>query len=198
MDISANYDIRRGRRAVIALLALSIICAAGFAGVYVLRRAYPLRYVGLIRYHAAENELDPVLVAALIHAESRFNPAAVSSAGARGLMQLMEPTAVWAAHEIGLEDFRFEQAFDPTINIKIGTWYLSRLINQFDGVQNTALAAYNAGSGNVSRWLDNAEFSADGRHLDEIPFGETRHYLVRIEGNLRVYRVLFWLYDFMR
>jgi len=196
MNISTSYNaVKRRTRAVIALLLLSLAATGVFAGVYAIRRIYPLRYVGIIHHYSAKHGLDPVLVASLIHAESRFNQRAVSSMGARGLMQLMEPTAMWAASEAGIEGFTFDMAFDPEINIRLGTWYIARLLNQFGGIERTALAAYNAGSGNVSQWLANPENSSDGRNLQYIPFGETRHYLRRIEQNQPIYRVLLWIYD---
>ncbi|MCL2171751.1 MAG: lytic transglycosylase domain-containing protein [Defluviitaleaceae bacterium] len=182
------------RRFVLCMIMLTIAAGGLFAGVYLLRRAYPLRYLDIIRHYSDMRGLDPVLVAALIHAESRFDPRAVSHAGAGGLMQLMPATAAWAAEQNGMAGFAPHWIYDPAINIRLGTWYLARLLNQF-GEQRTALAAYNAGSGNVAGWLRNPNYSDDGRNLRHIPFGETRHYLRRIEQNLSIYNVLIWLYD---
>jgi len=185
------------KRTIIILLLMSLAMVGVFAGISVVRRFYPLRHVEIIKHYSDFHGLDKILVISLIHAESRFEPLAVSPVGARGLMQLMENTANWAAEEMGLENYNWETIFEPEMNIRIGTWYLARLLNQFDNNLHTALAAYNAGSGNVRRWLSDADYSQDGYNLDEIPFGETRRYIRRIEQNLTIYRVLFPIYDFL-
>ena len=77
------------------------------------------------------------------------------------------------------------------VNIKIGCWYLDKLIHQFDGIQ-TALAAYNAGSGNVSKWLLDSKYSDDGKTLKEIPYGETKRYVKKVIITQKIYQ---WLYD---
>ena len=175
---------------IIILFAILLLVAAIIGGAVLANRYYPLRYVDIVNEHAEMFDLEPALVFAVIHAESRFNANAVSRAGASGLMQIMESTAYWIAARIGLEDFDYEsQIFDPIINIHLGTYYLSMLIRLF-GDTEVALAAYNAGRGNVSGWLNNPNYSSDGATLDFIPFSETRNYVERVVRNQRVYAFL--------
>lgn len=172
------------KRLIIAA-AILVIAGAGFYAIA--NRFYPLKYLEIIEKNAAEYGLPVELVCAVIHAESRFDAGAVSKKGARGLMQIAEITADWAAAELAIEDYDYDKAFDAEFNILIGCWYLARLGRQFGGVADTALAAYNAGSGNVSKWLGEKENSGDGVNLDNIPFGETRAYVKKVNGNTKIY-----------
>jgi soluble lytic murein transglycosylase len=175
---------------MILFFCFLLLIIGGIGGVVLVNRYYPLRYVDIVNEHAEMFDLDPVLILSVIHAESRFNSNAVSRVGASGLMQIMESTAYWIAPRIGLTDFNYEdQIFDPSINILLGTYYLSMLIETF-GDTSTALAAYNAGRGNVRNWLNNPYFSSDGITLDYIPFPETRNYVNRVADNQRVYALL--------
>ena len=142
------------------------------------RLRYPLPYGAIVRAGARAEGLDPALVAAVIYAESKFRPTAVSSAGAIGLMQLTPTTAEGIALRTGGTAFRVSDLTDPTINIRYGSWYLHDLFAKYRSVA-LALAAYNAGQGNVDRWL------AAG---DGIPFPETRDYVARVEQLEQVYR----------
>ena len=163
------------------------------AGLYAVNTRFPLRYVELIQRYASLHDVDPVLVASIINVESRFRPEVVSPVGASGLMQIMPGTGKWAAEHIGIYPFVYdEMIFDPAVNINIGTWYIRRPVNSHAEV-DVALAAYNAGSGNVARWLADADFSSDGKTLDYIPFGETRRYVERVNRNKQVYRIRLWL-----
>lgn len=151
---------------------------------------FPLKYTEYIEKYSAEYELDSLLVVSLINAESRFDADAVSSKGASGLMQLMQITADWGAEEIGIDNYSYDDICDPELNIRIGCWYLSKLIAQYDGNVDTALAAYNAGSGNVSQWLEDPDKSGDGNSLHTIPFPQTDSYVKKINRSMRVYEVI--------
>jgi len=126
------------------------------------------------------HNIEPSLIYAVILSESGFDRYAVSSAGAMGLMQIMPSTAEYIARERGIE-FSEEMLFDPAINIDFGTYYLARMFRRF-GNQKEALAAYNAGEGNVSAWR--------ASDLDRIPFRETRDYVRRVTFARRIYRFL--------
>ena len=189
---------RRKSKAARIFLAVFILLIVGLIGtVFVVNRYYPLRYADIVRQHAETYDLEPSLVFAVIHAESGFNSNAVSRAGASGLMQIIESTADWLAPQIPLEDFDYgAQIFDPATNIHIGTFYLRMQYDRF-GSMDVALAAYNAGSGNVSNWLGNPEYSSDGQTLDYIPFTETRNYVERVASNQRIYDYILrfeWLF----
>ncbi|MCL1995396.1 MAG: lytic transglycosylase domain-containing protein [Defluviitaleaceae bacterium] len=175
------------------LLLFPIIILGALFALYLFNTNFPLRYLNIIEHYAQIHDVDPVLVASIINVESRFDRYAVSHAGASGLMQLMPNTAVWAAEELGIEDFYFdEMVFDPHININIGTWYIRSLLDSHHTMP-VALAAYNAGRGNVASWLANPNYSVDGYTLTYIPFGETRRYVDMVLLSMHAYRLRLWL-----
>ncbi len=147
---------------------------------------YPLRYTELVEKYADQNNLDPYLVYGVIKAESNFIHDAHSGV-ARGLMQITDSTAEWIAGKMGLKDFEPALLDDPAWNIQMGCYYLRYLLDYY-GDRELALAAYNAGMGNVDRWLADEAHSADGETLDNIPFGETREYVKRVEKYTKIYR----------
>jgi len=168
---------------IAAIFILSII-----AFMLAISIRFPIRYLDIIKENAGE--LEPALILAVIMAESSFRPNAESHRGAQGLMQIMPATAEEISNHLGLIDFKAEDVWNPEINIKMGSFYLNRLTSLFSGNIDLALAAYNAGQGNVSRWLNDPEFSFDGETLDRIPFPETYNYLSRVRFNERIYRIL--------
>ena len=131
-----------------------------------------------MRGHAGNYRLDPALLAAVIWQESRFRPAAVSSAGAVGLMQLLPSTARGIAQRTGGSAFVESDLYEPELNIRYGAWYLRHLLDKYGDTQ-LALAAYNAGQTNVDGWL------ADG---GGIRFAETRHYVDAVDDARDAYR----------
>jgi len=143
-----------------------------------LRTRYPLEYEHIVRTHAQNYDLDPTLLAAVIYAESRFDPNAESAAGAVGLMQLLPETAKGIALRTGGTRFVVADLRDPEINVRYGAWYLDHLRDRYDGDVRLALAAYHAGQGNVDTWL------AEGR---EIAFPETEAYVDEVERVRQVY-----------
>ena len=154
-----------------------------------MEQRFPLEYEDLILYYSAMRDLDPFLVMGVIRAESSFRSQAVSPAGASGLMQIMPNTGAWLAERMGIS-FTEEDLFSPAYNIRMGTYYLRLLLNMFE-VQSTALAAYNAGMGNVGSWLEDARYSTDGRTLHTIPYTETREYVERVARFTEIYRELY-------
>ena len=187
-----------GKKIVKFLIFVVILAAALVTGWLAFSAFYPLRHVDLIIKYANEYDLSPAFVASVIRAESRFRETVVSNRGAKGLMQIMDTTGEWLAGELGMDGFEAEHIFDPEINIRLGSFYLRRLLNQFDGEVKVALAAYNAGSGTVRGWLNDPAFSTDGRTLSYIPFPETRRYVERIDRFIRVYDVYFWVLGWFR
>ncbi len=144
---------------------------------------YPVAYSSYITKYATENDLDPYLVIALIKQESNFVPDARSKY-AGGLMQLTEATANEYAKKLGLSNYNY---MDPETNIQIGCFVLATLIDKYDNI-DTALAAYNAGVGNVDSWLSNPDYSNDGKTLYNIPFSETRHYVKKVNEYIDIYK----------
>ena len=176
------------RGSVTGVIFCIVLLAVVVVAIFVVRY-YPIRHVEIINRYSEEYDLEPAFVFAVINAESRFNDRAVSSAGASGLMQIMEDTAYWIAPMAGLSDFSYEQIFDPEVNIRLGCFYLRMYIDRFGSMDN-AISAYNAGGGRVEGWLADPEMSSDGETLDNIPFAETRSYVEKVNNNMRVYRLL--------
>jgi len=143
-----------------------------------IRIRYPLQYDAIVRGHARNYRLDPAFLAGVIYAESKFDANARSSSGAIGLMQLLPDTAKGIALHTGGSRFRVSDLDDPEINVRYGSWYLRHLLDKY-GDERTALAAYNAGQDNVDRWR------AEGKGF---AFGETRHYVKRVEHLKTLYR----------
>lgn len=186
MFVAFNLGKYKGK--ILAVLAVAAVCGLGVCAFNYL---YPLKYTEHIKEYSSIYGLDPVLVCAVINAESGFNKDAVSIKGASGLMQIMEPTANWHAEEIGLSGFNYQDdIFDPEKNIMIGCWYLGVLKKQYGGDLELVLAAYNAGSGNVSKWLKDSRYSKDGATLEVVPYKETSDYIERVTQNMKVYK---WL-----
>lgn len=152
---------------------------------------FPIAYKDYINKYSTEQGVDPFLIGAIINVESKYDKEAISHKKARGLMQIASQTGEWGARELGIKDYNEDMLFDPNINIQIGTWYINNLMQEFDNKLPLVLAAYNAGSGNVSKWLQNMEYSRDGSSLDRIPFKETEEYLKKVELNYRVYKLVY-------
>lgn len=152
----------------------------------VYKMLYPLRYTDIAEEYADKYNLDPYLVYGVIKAESNFVHDAHSGV-ARGLMQITDSTARWIADKMKLTDFETDMLNEPEKNIQMGCFYLRYLLDYYKDLE-LALAAYNAGMGNVNRWLGNTEHSADGETLDNIPFKETREYVERVEKYTEIYR----------
>lgn len=172
------------------LVLIAVLVVAQGRDVW-LKITHPFKYEQIVRNYAHEYRLDPLLVAAVINVESKFDPNAESNKGAKGLMQLMDETALWGSGETGMKTFESEQLFIPEINIRLGCWYLSRLLSQYDGNTAIALAAYNGGSGNVAKWLQDPLYSKDGKNLETIPFRETDAYVERVMKQYASYQELY-------
>ena len=171
---------------LITLFILFVLCITALA--LAINMRFPVRYMDIIEANAGD--IDPTWILAVIMAESSFRPEAESHRGAQGLMQLMPTTAEWVAELMGKENFDPETVWQPEVNIALGSFYLNWLYRYYNEDLNLALAAYNAGLGNVNRWLENPEFSQDGRNLEVIPFNETANYLRRVTFNQRIYEMI--------
>lgn len=161
-----------------------------FCRFVLLPHVFPRKYQKEIEYFCQQYDLPDSLVYGVVFTESRFEEGAISIKEAKGLMQIGESTGEWAGGLLDITEYSQEMLFEPKVNIKIGCWYLNKLIHQF-GVVETALAAYNAGSGNVSKWLKDEKYSDDGVLLKEIPYGETKRYVKKVMIVQKIYQ---WLY----
>lgn len=155
--------------------------------VFVGRGLFPVKYEDTIQKYCGKYDADMHLVLALIKAESNFKEDALSHADASGLMQLTKETYAFFEEATGVKgDIK-----NPDDNIHAGVWYLSYLLNRYDGNIKNTLAAYNAGLSNVDNWLKDRRFSADGETLKKIPFGETARYTEKINRYIIIYRMLY-------
>ncbi len=154
------------------------------------RRSFPLPHWDLVREQAGELSIDPYFVLAIMREESRFFISADSSAGAKGLMQLMPDTARMVARRNGLP-YEEDMLHVPELNIPLGIHYLKRVLTRFDGNPLYAAAAYNAGPGTVKRWIRHFGHLPLDEFVERIPFGETQRYVKRVFLSYRVYTLLY-------
>jgi soluble lytic murein transglycosylase len=174
---------------VVALGALAI--AFGSSLDHTVRRlALPLSNEQVIREQAAAKHLDPALIAAVIYAETKFDPR-TSPAGAEGLMQIEPATAEFLAKLSGGYRFQTSDLATPSVNVAYGSYYLRYLLDHYDGDEMLAVAAYNAGLANVDSWVARARGEGKSLTVGEIPFGETRAYVQRVLQAQREYRSLY-------
>ncbi|ERI08624.1 transglycosylase SLT domain protein [Aneurinibacillus aneurinilyticus ATCC 12856] len=140
---------------------------------------YPIYYKEEIRKSSKQYNVDPYLIMAIIQIESKFDKHRISKKGAIGLMQMMPTTAEWAIQKTKISPMATEYLDEPDTNILLGTWYISFLHEMFNDNPYAVIAAYNAGPGNVKKWMQQGTWDGTEEHLSRIPFGETRHYVQR-------------------
>jgi soluble lytic murein transglycosylase len=171
---------------VVALIA-GVILAMPLFKAAVNQFNLPLTNQDIIREQAADKHLDPALIAAVIYAETKFNPRP-SSAGAQGLMQILPQTALFLAHRSGATTFTTADLATPAVNIAYGSYYLRYLLDHYGGNRMLALAAYNGGETNVDQWAADARAHGHALTVSEIPFPETQAYVEKVLRAQRDYR----------
>lgn len=154
--------------------------------------AYPLVYRQEIMKYATQYHVQPELVAAVILTESKYTKEAQSHRGAIGLMQIMPDTGKWIAEMLD-EPYDLQRLKEPDTNIRYGTWYLAYLLKEFHGNMNLALAAYNAGRGHVEDWMLEKHWDYGFEKVSDIPFTETREYVIIIKQQAVKYKELYGL-----
>ncbi len=182
----------RRRRLLVVLVSGGLLALAVLALTPTVKRAVsdftlPLAYPDVIREQAADKHLDPALVAAVIYAETKFEPRA-SSAGAEGLMQIMPQTAQYLARRSGATSFTSSDLATPEVNIAYGSYYLRYLLDHYGGSELPAVAAYNGGIANVDRWVTAAHARGHALGVSDIPFPETQAYVLKVLHAQRAYR----------
>lgn len=165
---------------ILILFAVTEIVAFSLGLKYYL---HPLKFKDLIVEYSNDFNLDPAFVASIINVESGFDKNAKSSKGAIGLMQIMPTTANYICM---LNHTSYTDLFSPEENIKIGCNYLLYLFDKFQD-RKLVIVSYNAGETQVKKWLNDEEYSSDGKTLNIIPYKETREYLNKVEKNILVY-----------
>lgn len=163
-----------------------------------IQEAYPREFEKHIKEQAEIRKLDPRLVLSLIRQESSFNVYAVSSSNAYGLMQMIAPTAREVAATLKIKNLEIPQSlFDPATNIRMGTYYIAKMINDFNNNIPFGLAAYNAGPTRLKRWMQSAQVTPQASSnpdyevwIDLLPWNETRFYVKAILRNYLIYQLL--------
>jgi soluble lytic murein transglycosylase len=154
-----------------------------------MQKIYKTEYSEYVEKYSDEYDVDKYLIYAIIKAESNFNQEAVSGKEAKGLMQLMYSTAEEIAAKVDV-DLSEENILEPDININLGTKYISMLIQKYENI-NLALAAYNAGSGNVDGWIENGTLKSDGSDIENVPYTETNNYVRKILRDYEIYKTIY-------
>lgn len=188
---------RQRRRTLLAIFASALIVLIALGAWALFGRGrmdlsrYPMTYAPEIRAAAAEFSLDPAYVASVVLAESSFDAEAVSSAGAIGLMQIMPATGEWIAGKLEDEPFDVQRLYQPEVNLRYGCWYLRFLLDRYDEDMYTASTAYHQGQGRVDQWLEDPQYSQDGRTLTAISSAVTDTYVNRIMESYANYQELY-------
>ena len=145
---------------------------------------YPFPYRSTLESYSSRWKVDKFLAIAVMKVESNFSEEAHSQSGAVGLMQIMPETAAWIAYQLGESPEKVADDInnlrDPETNIRYGIWYLAELKAEFKGNDVLALAAYNAGRGNVHEWMEKNNWNENFSDADKIPYAETRDYVKRV------------------
>jgi soluble lytic murein transglycosylase len=189
---SLIFAVSKKIRILFTFILILIMFFLAFHSVqWAVKTVFPMHYKDLIVKYAEMNNVDPLLVAAIIRNESKFNPEAISKREAKGLMQIAPVTGHWASERLNIENYSEDMLFEPELNIRIGCWYLNVLNNEFNHNLELVIAAYNAGNGNVTKWLNNKEYSSNGDKLDRIPFEETRIYLIKVMRDYKIYQRIY-------
>ena len=183
--------LRTRRRGFLYLFFFSLLLLALLNLDMVLAVVFPIPYGDTLEKICAQQNADFPLVLALIRTESRFDPKAVSSVGAVGLMQIMPETAVWIAGQLDMENFQVEDLRDIETNLTMGIWYLNWLKDYFQGDLPEVLAAYNAGPSRVKTWKEEGVWDGRAETADQIPYGETSKYVKAILRRYEIYRRLY-------
>lgn len=168
-------------KVLLAILALALLVILLHT---LVRCEFPTPYKDAVEKYAAEYGVETKLIYAVIKAESNFDPSAVSHAGAKGLAQLTDSTAEYVAKMIGIE-YSQGDSFNAEKNIRLSAYYLHYLLKKYDGDLPCTIAAYNAGEGNVDKWLK------ENGGIDAIPFPETEKYVKKVRIYKKIYEILY-------
>ncbi|HWI70636.1 MAG TPA: lytic transglycosylase domain-containing protein [Baekduia sp.] len=194
-DRRRRARVRRRRLiAIVAAAGLAVVAALALQSLFhhaVREIALPLRHEDIIRQQAHDKGLDPALIAGVIYAESHFIDGRTSSAGAEGLMQITPATAQYIANKSGGTEFRTSDLGTAQVNIAYGAFYLRYLMRRYGDDVPLVLAAYNAGEGNVDKWIAQARAKNRALNIGAIPFGETRDYVTKVLDARKQYRATY-------
>lgn len=192
--VSSITTLKSLRKVIIPIMILAIVLILLFSVIrvqdIVVKKIYPQKYNAYVEKYALEYGVDSMLVYAIIKAESNFKPNIKSNSNAMGLMQLLEDTAQETANKIGLE-YTDGCLYDPETNIRLGIKYFSDLLKEYNDNYMLALTAYNAGTGNLKKWIEQGIIKPDGSNIEDIPYKETNNYVRKIVRDYNIYKDLY-------
>lgn len=193
-SVSKNMYAKNNHKVITKFLMFFLIAIIVFVAIcYIAKQfLYPLKYFDIVKEEAAKNNVDPYLVMAVIKTESNFNKHAVSSKDAKGLMQIMDSTAEDIKSKMNV-NIDITDIYDENVNISLGCKYISSLIEKYGGNYYLAVCAYNAGMGNVDKWIEQGIITnnlSEYRNVN-IPFSQTKDYLYKVIKSYKMYRVLY-------
>ena len=176
---------------IFLVCALLFAIAATVIVPVIKKQLYPIRYAEYVEKYSEENNLDPLLVYAVICTESGFNSRAESAVGARGLMQITDETCQWIKLKIEPNsDISFDDMYLPEYNVQFGSYFFARCIDRY-GDLPTAIAAYHSGWGTVDTLLQNEKYSIDGLTLQVFPYPQMERYVQKVTHAYEVYKDLY-------
>lgn len=190
--MSAKTIVKRLAKRTLATVIIIVLLLLG--GDYAVKRIatyiFPQKYSEYVEKYANEYNVDKNLCYAIIRCESNFEPDAVSTAGAKGLMQMTDETFSFITSK--LYDYKVDLSYiyNPETNIQCGVWYISYLKGKFI-TDSEVIAAYNAGPNKVSDWLADQKYSTDGITLNSLPYTETEKYIKRVLRAKECYQKLY-------
>ena len=155
------------------------------------RLLYPTTYGHLVQIEAERYAIDPFLLLSLIRQESRFNPRALSYAGASGLAQVMPATGEWIASRIGPPDYNSGDLVRPVVSVRFGAWFANVLLDMYDRDWFATLVAYNAGPGNLARWTGDQPIADHDLFYETIPVQQAQDYVRLIYQQYRRYQGIY-------
>jgi soluble lytic murein transglycosylase len=183
---------RIGKKRFLLVIVLVLLAMLFLGSDWMNRWLYPIHYQEDIQLSADNYSLEPHLLAAIIRVETNYSTDVVSKKGAIGIMQLMPDTAEWIVKKAGFSNVTKKSLSSRAdISIEVGSWYLKSLNDQFKGNKYVVIAAYNAGPGKVSSWLADGTWDGKFETVDQIPYGETRHYVQRVIYYYNKYKTLY-------
>lgn len=180
----------RKRRLFKVLGAFVCLAMVLLGTIGILRLVYPMKYSSYVDKYAKLYGVEKSLIYATIKVESDYRPDIESHKGAKGLMQITDETFSWLQTKIEDSD-KDDDVYDPETNIKYGVFFLSYLEDRFSSQQEVT-AAYHAGIGNVSNWLEDNKYATDGK-LDTTPFPATNYYVKKVKNTKTLYEELYSL-----
>lgn len=181
--------VKKSFRVKHAILFLLIVWASVFL-FYYYRKWREDSFDKEILVAATKHNMNPALIKAIIWKESGFNPNAIGKRGEIGLMQIMPPTAREWAQANSIKMFAFADLFQPSLNIDCGTWYLKKAVAKYTNVDNPlpyALAEYNAGRGNVLKWMKGSAATNSTEFINQIGFPSTKNYVLSVIERFQYY-----------